>query len=156
MPSYPPRVPRTLPPGRSSARLPKDMLRETCPEDFEEIEPAPPRPPSRWIIFVPPLLLCLAVILVAAFHTWMGAPLGPEFAAEVWGYAKAAMAATVASGALGAYVVRNNERAWVQETQRPLTGPHRIVQPKLRSGGYRSLPPSRSWSRFEVDEEDGP
>lgn len=133
------------------------MLRETCPEDFEEIDPPPkPTPPSRWIIFVPPLLLCVGVILVAAFHTWMGAPFGLEWAGELWGLAKAAMAATVASGALGAYVVRNNERAWVQEAQRPITGPYPVVRQKLRSGGYRSLPPAARWNRVEVDEEDGP
>ncbi len=74
-----------------------------------EIDPTPPRPnppryPSAWVIFAPPLGLCFGVVALAAFHTLVGSPLGPEFAAEVWGMAKLAIWPTVASTAIGAYV----------------------------------------------------
>lgn len=142
--AYPHRVARGLPPPRdndddlvafihpaasasSLRRVRLDMLRETCPEDMD-VDPTPPRqhprPPSAWVIFAPPLGLCFGVVALAAFHSLVGAPLGPEFAAEVWGFAKLAIWPTVASTAIGAYVHMQ----------------HRAAQPpSLRAGPGASL-----------------
>ena len=91
----------------SLRRVRLDMLRETCPDDIDVDQPPtepPRRYPSALVIFGPPLGLCFAVVALAAFHSLVGAPLGPEFAAEVWGMAKMAIWPTVASTAIGAYV----------------------------------------------------
>ena len=133
------------------------MLRETCPEDFEQIDVRrPERAPSLWVMMGPPLSLCMFVVLLAWLHTWLGSPLGPAFNAELWGLAKMAIASTVAAGAFGAWARRQNEHALqvieasredrpaasaaalprVRQTgpHRVVTGRHRVVVPELEAG----------------------
>lgn len=45
-------------------------------------------------------------------HASLGSPLGPAFAAEVWALAKTFVAASLALGGFGGFVVANNRRAW--------------------------------------------
>lgn len=49
---------------------------------------------------------------MAAVHAQLGSPLGPAFAAEVWGLAKTFIAASIALSSVGGFVVANNRRAW--------------------------------------------
>jgi hypothetical protein len=103
----------------------EDMLRETCPEDLQEYKrrqemerrraAALSGQPTALLLFGPPLILCAGVVLVAALHHALGAPLGAEWAAEVWSLAKTAIIATTVYTPFAAYVRRNNEaavRAW--------------------------------------------
>lgn len=61
---------------------------------------------------MPPLVLTAGVVGVAAIHGALGAPLGPAWAAEVWGLAKTAITAMLALSGAGAYIHGNNRRAW--------------------------------------------
>lgn len=160
---YPLRVPRgPIPPDHDVRRLPagsrSDMLRETCQEDFEQIDVRrEDRPPSAWLMMGPPIGLCVLVVLLAWLHTWLGSPLGPAFNSELWGLAKMAIASTVAAGAFGAWARRQNEHALhvieaaredrgsaasvaslprVRQTgpHRAVTGRHRVVVPELEPG----------------------
>lgn len=142
------------------------MLRETCPDELEEIDVPPrPSPPSAWLIFAPPLAICVGVVLVAALHSAVGSPLGVEWAAEVWDMARMAILPTIACTSFGVYVHRNNERAW-RERVRML--PEQRTEPEgwtrslpeqeprrrqVRSGSYRALPPA-DWSVMVEDEEE--
>ncbi len=145
------------------------MLRDTCPEDMDEIDlPPVPRPPSMLLMVGLPMGMCLAVVVVAWTHTALGSPLGPAWGAEVWGLAKAGIWATLGSAAFGAWARRQNERALAELRQArrevaalsasrmpvvrqagprgaPQTGPHRTLQ----TGRHRAL------VEPEVEDEEG-
>jgi len=56
----------------------------------------------------------LMLVLIAALHTWLGAPLGPLFASELWGLVKSTLITLVAYGPIGAMVQAANARAAAQ------------------------------------------
>jgi hypothetical protein len=72
----------------------EDMLRETCPEDLQEYKrrqemerrraAALSGQPTALLLFGPPLILCAGVVLVAALHHALGAPLGGGFQLNVF------------------------------------------------------------------------
>lgn len=73
--------------------------------------PTPPHDshrPGVLLLFGGPLLVCMGVVLVGAAHAWLGLPLGVEFASEVWGFAKTAIAGTMVYLPFAAYVKRHN------------------------------------------------
>lgn len=145
-----------------SSRSRIDMLRETCPEDFEEIEPEMrPAVPSAWVLFGAPLGICTGVVLLAWLHVFLGMPLGAEWAAKLWSLAESAIFPTVAATAFSAYVRQKNEHALRMMTRGDLppdaSGADRLR--RRQTGPYRVLGPGpRAPIEAEVmpDEEDGP
>src|SRR5690349_16950202 len=100
-------VNRGLPPPRrtSASRSRADMIRETHPDDFDVADLPPlPRPPSGLVIVLPIALGLAALVLVAALHAALGAPLGVAWGQEVWSLVKAAVWPTIACASIGAYV----------------------------------------------------
>lgn len=121
------------------------MLRETCPDEFSEVDVEPARsPPPTWTMVAAPVALCLATVLVAWVHVALGSPLGPAWATEMWGWAKTAIAATVSASAFGVWAGRQNAanvaalRLARQEAAAAMsastlprvrqTGPHKVLQ----------------------------
>lgn len=168
-PRYPRHVPRGPVPHRPPTLRPSmsraDMLRETCPSDLEPVESSPPmRVPTAWVLFAPPLAICIFVVLLAALHSALGSPLGPAFAAEVWELAKMSIVPTLAATAFGAYVRRQNEdnvRRLVQSGAFDDPGESAAARPRVRqTGPYKTLPSGRHRAiEAEVvdeDEEIGP
>lgn len=133
------------------------MLRETCPEEFTEVDVEPARtPPSALVIFGPPLLLCALAVLVAWLHTRLGSPFGEQWAAKLWAMVEMAITATVPALAFGAYVRRQNEHALrVLRARQEVAALSGASLPRVRqTGPHRSLSAPRRGPPVEPDVED--
>lgn len=96
---------------------------------------------------MPPLVLAVGVIGVAALHEAVGTPFGAAWAAEVWGLAKTAITAMLAVAGFGAYAHTNNRRAWElaeADESRRVTTPTLTPLPSVRQRRTGRLTPVES------------
>jgi hypothetical protein len=114
------------------------MIRETHPDDFDVADlPPPPRPSSGLVIVLPIALGLAALVLVAALHAALGAPLGVAWGQEVWSLVKAAVWPTIACASIGAYV-RGQAMLAARALPPPLP-PGSPTGRRLTTGGHRVL-----------------
>ncbi|HEY8375488.1 MAG TPA: hypothetical protein VIK91_03320 [Nannocystis sp.] len=120
------------------------MLRETCPADLHDLDDYPPpsrHRPSALLVIGPAFVVLVGLVLVGALHTWLGSPLGEEWAMEVWSATKSMIFPTIVAASFGVYVSRQQHATpepqalptEFYETYRRLpsghgTGRHRVVQ----------------------------
>lgn len=114
------------------------MLRETCPEDLQEIDHTRrPRVPSPWIVIGPAFLVLVGVVLVGALHAALGHPLGETFALQVWDLARQMLFPTLVAASFGVYVTRQNADHGPHRLP-PADGPPPRPLPRTaRTDGYR-------------------
>lgn len=99
----------------------------------------------------PAFVVLVGLVLVGALHTWLGSPLGEEWAMEVWSATKSMIFPTIVAASFGVYVSRQH------------AGPEPQALPTEFSGTYRRLPPGHGTGRHRVvqiqagdEEEDQP
>lgn len=116
------------------------MYRETCPDDMGDVGPRDPpgRAPSPLLIVLPIATGLAVLVLVAALHSALGAPLGPGWGVEVWSMIKSAVWPTIACAGIGAYV-RLQALTTGAHRQLPPSAPDDLPPRRLATGGHRVI-----------------